>query len=261
MNKTKLEESMPFDKDWNMNTKKECYENCQRYYIPTGHTYCLFPNCPCHQVREKGVCQKHYLEGQLSCKCDKIREENVCPYRKCLYKQVNGKVVDCIPCDKCREKPDEGWEGETKVCSFCNEVKDYSEFHKSKRSVGGVNSCCKECKLKKDKGIFEKSREKRLHQMDEHYQNNKESYFERNKRMEEIYPEKHKAREITSNAIFQGKLIKRPCEFCGEVEVQAHHQDYLKPLEVNWLCIKCHKKYHSLIRQLIQQERQKDKPL
>ena len=37
-------------------------------------------------------------------------------------------------------------------------------------------------------------------------------------------------------ALKSGKLTKKPCEICGNTNSQAHHRDYTKPLEVNWLC-------------------------
>lgn len=55
------------------------------------------------------------------------------------------------------------------------------------------------------------------------------------------FPEKNKARRKVRYAIKTGKLIKQPCEFCGETEVFAHHDDYSKPLEVRWVCRSCHR--------------------
>lgn len=40
-------------------------------------------------------------------------------------------------------------------------------------------------------------------------------------------------------------LVKNNCEYCGESKVQAHHHDYSKPLEVIWLCQKCHSDLHN----------------
>jgi hypothetical protein len=51
---------------------------------------------------------------------------------------------------------------------------------------------------------------------------------------------------LVSNAVRQGQLV-RPlvCEACGNIRrTWAHHDDYLKPLEVRWLCKPCHHQWH-----------------
>ena len=60
----------------------------------------------------------------------------------------------------------------------------------------------------------------------------------------ERYPEKINARKKVSRAVKTGKLIKQSCEKCGELKTQAHHDDYTKPLDIRWLCRKCHKMEH-----------------
>jgi hypothetical protein len=48
-----------------------------------------------------------------------------------------------------------------------------------------------------------------------------------------------------SNAITAGKLTRGPCEACGAAEnVEAHHDDYAKPLDVRWLCRPDHAAHH-----------------
>lgn len=64
-----------------------------------------------------------------------------------------------------------------------------------------------------------------------------------NKRLQlNKFPEKRKARNAVSWAIYTGK-IKKPnnCEICKkESKVEGHHEDYSKPLNVKWLCFSCH---------------------
>lgn len=54
---------------------------------------------------------------------------------------------------------------------------------------------------------------------------------------------KRLAKDAVNNAIRSGKLVKELC-WCGSSKVQGHHEDYNKPLEVIWLCIKHHKELH-----------------
>lgn len=57
---------------------------------------------------------------------------------------------------------------------------------------------------------------------------------------------------LTEKAIRKGVLVPKPCEVCGfqgtgsdgRNLVQAHHDDYNKPLEVRWLCQKHHHEWH-----------------
>ena len=65
-----------------------------------------------------------------------------------------------------------------------------------------------------------------------------------------------KVHNITEKAIGRGILKPGPCEVCGEKGkmadgrnmVQAHHDDYNKPLEVRWLCQKHHHEWHKKYR-------------
>ena len=59
-------------------------------------------------------------------------------------------------------------------------------------------------------------------------------------------PNKKQARIILRSAV-QKKIIEYlPCEKCGsEINIQAHHTDYSKPLKITWLCRKHHYEWHS----------------
>ena len=59
-------------------------------------------------------------------------------------------------------------------------------------------------------------------------------------------PVRKRASKLTSNAIRNGKL-QRPkrCEACGSTcTPEAHHWDYNRPLDVQWLCRSCHVRVH-----------------
>lgn len=61
--------------------------------------------------------------------------------------------------------------------------------------------------------------------------------------------QKNRARQMASNAIRAGKLVRQPCEACGLQEgAHAHHEDYSRPLDVRWLCGSCHSWRHNALR-------------
>lgn len=51
-------------------------------------------------------------------------------------------------------------------------------------------------------------------------------------------------RGATQAAVKAGLIVKMGCEVCRSVDVQAHHTDYGKPLEVRWLCVLHHSDLH-----------------
>ncbi len=54
---------------------------------------------------------------------------------------------------------------------------------------------------------------------------------------------KQKARNAFLRALERGDIERQTCEQCGE-KAEAHHKDYSKPLEVEWLCFAHHKEIH-----------------
>lgn len=64
-----------------------------------------------------------------------------------------------------------------------------------------------------------------------------------------LHPDRIKARAAVNHAIRDGKLVREPCEVCGSEPVEAHHDDYSKPLDVRWLCEQHHEDHHVTHRQ------------
>jgi len=172
-----------------------------------------------------------------------------------------------------------------KKCAKCEETKPYDGFRKSARHKDGFYSRCKKCMQEYEKANVdqEKKRESRT----KYRENNRErireqdreayskdpdkfrakarvsqkKYFQTNKGKEKYkqqslilrkkYPEKARARSLLSNAICDGKII-RPlkCSLCGFDKgiIEAHHPDYLRPLDVVWVCKSCHFMVHGRIK-------------
>jgi hypothetical protein len=155
-----------------------------------------------------------------------------------------------------------------KICFKCGELKPIDDFYKHPQMKDGHINKCKECTKKDVKNnILEnknyylqydriRSREEaRLKNMsdnrDKKIEEDPEKYREMirksNKKYNDNNPEKRKAHLIVEHAIKKGILIKQPCEICGNLKAHAYHDDYSKPLEVRWLCIKHHREFHRKI--------------
>lgn len=61
------------------------------------------------------------------------------------------------------------------------------------------------------------------------------------------------AQNALEKAVEKGLVVRKThCESCGDTgqfedgrtKIQAHHDDYNKPLDVRWLCQKCHHEWH-----------------
>ena len=62
------------------------------------------------------------------------------------------------------------------------------------------------------------------------------------------------AHEAVKRAIRIGELIRpTKCTACPResVRIIAHHNDYSKPLEVEWWCEMCHRKYHNCVNRIL----------
>lgn len=73
----------------------------------------------------------------------------------------------------------------------------------------------------------------------------KEKEIERQRHRRATEGVKVTARNAVAYALRLGRIKRLPCQVCGEVKSQAHHEDYLKPLEVVWLCGPCHVRHHA----------------
>lgn len=60
---------------------------------------------------------------------------------------------------------------------------------------------------------------------------------------------RYKAQQAVKTALQTGRLEKWPgCAACRrKKDLEAHHYDYDRPLDVSWLCVKCHKAAHAIV--------------
>ena len=148
-----------------------------------------------------------------------------------------------------------------KTCKECNTEKELSDFYNHPRMLDGHLNKCKECV----KARVHKHRDANIDRFRE-YDKKRSMNSNRVKARQEYvkteagkkarqragenyrlrYPMKYAAHVLFRNAVRDGKIVRENvCSVCKSTyKVEGHHDDYTKPLEVRWLCEKCHKQWH-----------------
>lgn len=135
--------------------------------------------------------------------------------------------------------------GSLKTCFKCGEEKSISEFYSHNQMKDGRLGKCKTC-TKRDVSARYSTPEGRVKSVA--YEQKRIKNPERKRKAGEYRnklrlrnPIKAKAWNAVSNAIRDKRLVRLPCQVCGDPKSQAHHPDYSKPLAVEWLCFKHHR--------------------
>lgn len=161
-------------------------------------------------------------------------------------------------------------------CRKCGCEKVVAEFPKNKSLKRGFATQCKSCKNENSRRYYENDidnqrnikreagRERRkvhvttdsereyIYQYMIKYKNT-EKFKENRKKAARKYldenREKTRAHSKVKRAVKSGVIVKGPCSVCGSIEnIHGHHEDYNKPLDVIWLCMKHHKELHRKVR-------------
>lgn len=143
------------------------------------------------------------------------------------------------------------------TCKVCGVTSKIAEFY------DGLKSRCKECHKQKVRenrtaraGYYRaydaeryqndpKVRER--HQRYQKTEAGRASMRKSRQKWLDENEEKRAAHVILGNAVRDGRKQKPVlCEGCGEApsRLHGHHEDYSKPLDVVWLCPKCHRAAH-----------------
>lgn len=132
-----------------------------------------------------------------------------------------------------------------KQCFKCSKTKPLEMFYKHPQMADGRLNKCKACTQKdvKDRYASPEGRKKVRAYEKERTQDpaRKKAALVYQSRRRAKNPGKNRARNAVSNALRDGRLIRQPCEECGDPKSQAHHSDYRRPLFVRWLCFQHHR--------------------
>jgi hypothetical protein len=148
-----------------------------------------------------------------------------------------------------------------KTCRECEIEKPLEAFYRNPSGRPGHRNLCKECTAAYSKVRYAKdpqginrrtvlSRKKKPENQraasKRHYDRHREQMHEKNRRV--LAERRDQAEAVWAvNAAVKAGRMSRPgnCSKCGSADnIQGHHEDYSKQLEVVWLCARCHTELH-----------------
>lgn len=128
-----------------------------------------------------------------------------------------------------------------KKCSKCRLIKELEDFPPSRKGSMGTLAYCKPCHADYQRELRRKGRLSMRKVKTESDPSRLHEWAAKN-------PEKVKAHALVRKEIRKGGM-ERPslCPKCGrDRDIIAHHEDYSKPLDVEWMCRLCHNDLHRI---------------
>lgn len=137
---------------------------------------------------------------------------------------------------------------------ICGRILPLSEFYRHPKMADGHLNHCKRCKTKyakdryaegmQDSSWVDKERRRARSKYHRLYASGRKRVW-----VEQPPQIKRSARAMLRVAVLSGRIQKPSnCEQCGKAaggrNLHGHHEDYYRPLDVRWLCAKCHTQEH-----------------
>ena len=142
--------------------------------------------------------------------------------------------------------------GIVRTCRRCGKMKWLHEFPNKSSMKRGIDIYCRDCRQEIYHEWYSRNRERKRRTRKE-WNKRQGGQVAVTSRYDRKYPERRRAYNLVLDALRSGELVKPDCcSHCGEYirprDLHAHHHDYKKPLDVTWLCQRCHHKLHQEIR-------------
>ena len=142
-----------------------------------------------------------------------------------------------------------------KVCGRCEKDCEDDDFYRNRANEDGLSGWCKKCtkgrriELGTVKPVgWKRKTENIVAYLADYRKGNVEKLRKAHRAWMIAHPNRKKCKDAYRYALNVGKLKRGVCDVCGAVEVDGHHTDYEKPLEVVWLCREHHLEAHALLR-------------
>lgn len=127
-------------------------------------------------------------------------------------------------------------------------MREYYASHPEYRERTRELSRARYERLKRDPNWMAKERARRRERAirlgDGARKKNSKRFAEYQREWRKQFPEKVRAHRQLAQAIVRGDVVRPArCKY-GKPKPEAHHPDYSKPLQVEWLCRRCHMYHH-----------------
>jgi hypothetical protein len=134
-----------------------------------------------------------------------------------------------------------------KKCFKCGQSQPLENFYRHPQMADGHLGKCKGCAREDVKDNYQNRRP----QYAEYYKSRDASQSRKDWRKTRSRSAEAQsrvaARWAVANAVRDGRIEQLPCRVCGDVNSEAHHADYSKPLVVDWLCFAHHREMHGQV--------------
>ncbi len=141
-------------------------------------------------------------------------------------------------CFRCEEEKEKEFYANDKTCKDCRKAR----VKKNRTEKAEYYRAYDKKRFKEDPRVKER------HKKYQATEAGKESIDKAKKKWAESNPVKRGANVMVGNAVRDGIIKKGACcEICkcNPTRLHGHHDDYAYPLDVRWLCPKCHKQWHA----------------
>ncbi len=143
---------------------------------------------------------------------------------------------------------------ESKTCTKCGGTKALDDFTVDRKKQDGLCIWCKSCIAERGAVYYAAHREEKILRVRLYYAKNSKRLARERREKYRLSPKPDSAIAKAGRARSSGLLVPESCEQCGSTEnIDAHHDDYSKPLEVRWLCRSHHKRLHTELKRLEKQ--------
>lgn len=128
-----------------------------------------------------------------------------------------------------------------KTCFKCGETLPLTQFYRHPQMADGHLNKCKVC-ARKDVRLNRRANR-------DYYNKYDSRRYKEMQRWPQRDAQKRRATAMVNIRVQRGTMVRPTnCAQCGRTDlpIEAHHDDYSKPLDVRWLCTSCHDNEHAM---------------